>query len=417
MNGMWAKNEAGGMLIADNATAMYEVSAARMSSQILPMTSALANANGMVMPVVDGEGSVVYDMDAIAWSRAYGWRGYSPRSGYYKTGILQVTVIVPRDAEEPLLFFRAVNGLTPTVSSAAFGTRTCWEGAGSTWTEGRSNSPDMLVTIIGSTSSVVYPDTVSYVFSVMIFGANGYNISTIASNLQFRAFTNVPLNGVTGTYATRDMAQTDGMEVVTSSGKLSFTSRPSSVFYKPKLLYIKDVVSCDPPNSVADKYSMAPSGAYHNVSNIDTSKPVWIHHRASSFGALASDVVVYRNHSGGGGYGETSFNDRYWCASSGTFVGGVCPALVGGKLVSAGLPLSAGRTAGKNHSEDWGALGAIGSITAIVVAVWTGQYYLVSLGSTAVQTVVSSLSFFTGLSAGETRSRLFDSEVAIIIQD
>jgi uncharacterized membrane protein len=210
-----------------------------------------------------------------------------------------------------------------------------------------------------------------------------------------------------------DQSQTNGFEVYDASGRVCFTSRPHPDWFLNRLMELDSVVSIDQPISVADPYSMAPSGnpVYINKR--------WVSYSASGVGAKVGDVTVYRSHSGGGGYGEVSFTDNYSFTSYGLYCTGVTPgAATDGNIYASYLTLDCGRSLNKSHSEDWGMLGVIAEVVAIILSVFTGGMSLAAAAGigAVVGAAIGSMSFYRGIQPGDTKTEVMQNDPLMVLR-
>jgi hypothetical protein len=384
--GFYAKNDNGGLLCCDYAAASYELKPNHIWH--------------------DSPAVVYRDMDNYGWSSAYGWSGWGASS--YKTWLVKWAVYcdVPHGSDTPKLFFTASNPANIWITSDSFQTRSTWEtdgGANQTWTEGRSNTPSMVVAI--DTIEYLGPTDFSdrYKFTV-IQSLNDGGVAGGDWGLLFRVF--VPVRLV-------DRSEGNGFEVYDSSGRICFTSRPHPDWFLYQLMEIDSVVLVDQPDSVADQYSMAPSGnpVYINKK--------WVSYSSSGVGAKIGDVTVYRSHRGGGGYGEVSFTDNYYFVSHGLYCTGVTPgAASDGNIYASYITLDCGRELGKTHSEDWGMLGVVVGVVTAIAAIYTGGMSLaagVGLGA-VVGAAIGSMSFYHGMQPGDTRTEVIQNDTLVVLR-
>jgi hypothetical protein len=372
-SGFYAKNDNGSMIVSQGAKVLYEVRSDKIHAWI--------------------DKSASTNMDAYGWSNtSWGAQSYVAYMAKYL-----VDVYVPVGSVMPVLFFTAAHPQHLWVTSVPFQSRSSSEcdAVCHTWTEGRNNTPSFVagisdVAMVSSNQNGF--DCFRFTVLVSVNDTGVWNTGGYVLN--FRAFTSVPTHA-------RDMSQTVGAEVFYSDGSLAFTTRPNSYYFiTDSVMQVQGMVDVELPQAVADGFSMAPSGN----SLPGTSSAKWLSYYCGSFAAKVGETKVYRSHEGGTGYAEVKFTDNYYFTSHGFYTSGVTPGAVNGSVYCAGVTISAGRTLGKAHSEDWGSLGVVGTIAAAVATVVTGGGFLaVVAAATVAGSVISSLTFYNGIGVNQTR--------------
>jgi hypothetical protein len=255
-----------------------------------------------------------------------------------------------------------------------------------------------------STTGIANPDGgLDYQFEVI----QTVHEDVANTRLLFRAFSVVPATA-------RDMTVDVGMEIVNTKEEICFTTRPLMDWFLPKILYIQGLGSVNLDPRLADAYSMAPVGSIVNT----TDGLEWVSYYCGSFGAKASAAVVYRSHSGGGGFMESSFSDQYYFISGGFFTSGVTPGcVVGGGVMAAAMPLTVSRSLGKNHSEDYGALGPIAALVTAGLILFSGGALAVAVGGAYIAgTLVSGMSFYEDMPSNTTLAKLYNNDQVMWIR-
>jgi hypothetical protein len=179
------------------------------------------------------------------------------------------------------------------------------------------------------------------------------------TNLMWRAFAYVPPTA-------RDMTQTNGMEIYNASGSPTFTSRPDTRYYSPKVMQIEVAVKLNPPITVANDNSMSPIRGENKVS-VSASGGRWMAFSGDGILTHKSGVVRYDRKVTtktstsciGAGFlkkcwsSTTTTTTDYYFQSFGVYSAGVTPWVYkDGIVYYTPIPLRGGRALQSTKSSD-----------------------------------------------------------------